>query len=177
MNDKQIECFLETGKHLSFTKAAQNLYLPQPAVSRYIAALEQELGVTLFVRENSRNISLSDEGIKELSTYWKDKEKLLRPYPECAFSPCCEKRCNYECRLLAREIARRLFKNVPQNTMDSEPIKKIFSQFTNLLQSELNDEPYSQELKICTKMHFWRKIKYETQLKVTEKAIEQSMLK
>jgi len=62
MNDKQIECFLETGKHLSFTKAAQNLYLPQPAVSRYIAALEQELGVTLFVRENSRNISFSDEG-------------------------------------------------------------------------------------------------------------------
>lgn len=62
MNDKQIECFLETGKHLSFTKAAQNLYLPQPAVSRYISALEEELGVELFIRENSRNISLSDEG-------------------------------------------------------------------------------------------------------------------
>ena len=62
MNDKQIECFLETGKYLSFTKAAQNLYLPQPAVSRYISALEQELGVALFIRENSRNISLSDEG-------------------------------------------------------------------------------------------------------------------
>ncbi len=62
MNDKQIECFIETGKHLSFTKAAQNLYLPQPAVSRYISALEEELGVTLFIRENSRHISLSDEG-------------------------------------------------------------------------------------------------------------------
>ena len=62
MNDKQIECFLETGKYLSFTKAAQNLYLPQPAVSRYISALEQELGTTLFVRENSRNIALSEPG-------------------------------------------------------------------------------------------------------------------
>ena len=62
MNEKQIECFLEAGKHLNFTKAAQNLYLPQPAVSRYISALEQELGVSLFNRENSRNISLSDEG-------------------------------------------------------------------------------------------------------------------
>ena len=62
MNDKQIECFLETGKHLSFTKAAQNLFLPQPAVSRYISALEEELGVELFVRENSRNISLSEAG-------------------------------------------------------------------------------------------------------------------
>lgn len=62
MTDKQIECFLETGKYQSFTKAAQNLYLPQPAVSRYISALEQELGVSLFIRENSRNISLSEEG-------------------------------------------------------------------------------------------------------------------
>ncbi len=62
MNDKQIECFLETGKYLSFTKAAQNLYLPQPAVSRYISALENELGCTLFIRENSRNISLSEAG-------------------------------------------------------------------------------------------------------------------
>ena len=62
MNDKQIECFLEAGKYLNFTKAAQNLYLPQPAVSRYISGLEDELGVTLFIRENSRNISLSDEG-------------------------------------------------------------------------------------------------------------------
>ncbi len=62
MNDKQIECFLEAGKNLNFTKAAQNLYLPQPAVSRYISALEQELGVSLFIRENSRNIALSDEG-------------------------------------------------------------------------------------------------------------------
>ncbi|WP_033152730.1 LysR family transcriptional regulator [Pseudobutyrivibrio ruminis] len=62
MNDKQIECFLQTAKHLSFTKAAQNLYLPQPAVSRYISALEEELGVDLFIRENSRHISLSDEG-------------------------------------------------------------------------------------------------------------------
>ncbi len=62
MNEKQIECFLETGKYLSFTKAAQNLYLPQPAVSRYISALEEELGTTLFIRENSRNISLSESG-------------------------------------------------------------------------------------------------------------------
>ncbi len=31
-------------------------------MSRYISALEQELGTTLFVRENSRNIALSESG-------------------------------------------------------------------------------------------------------------------
>ena len=42
---------------MNFTKAAEKLYIPQPAVSRYIAALEKELGVALFARESSRSIS------------------------------------------------------------------------------------------------------------------------
>ena len=62
MNSRQIECFLEVGKLLNFTKAAQNLYLPQPAVSRYISALEKELETELFIRENNRKIRLSEDG-------------------------------------------------------------------------------------------------------------------
>ena len=62
MNNRQIECFLEAGKRLNFTKAAENLYLPQPAVSRYIASLEDELETKLFIRENSRKVALSDDG-------------------------------------------------------------------------------------------------------------------
>lgn len=53
---------METGKFLNFTKAAESLYLPQPAVSRYISALEKELGTTLFIRESNRKITLSDAG-------------------------------------------------------------------------------------------------------------------
>lgn len=62
MNDRQIECFLEAGRLLNFTKAAQNLTLPQPAVSRYISSLESELGVSLFVRESNRKVVLSEAG-------------------------------------------------------------------------------------------------------------------
>ncbi|MBQ9663544.1 MAG: LysR family transcriptional regulator [Oscillospiraceae bacterium] len=62
MNSRQIECFLEAGKLLNFTKAAENLMLPQPAVSRYISSLEEELGAKLFVRESSRRILLSEAG-------------------------------------------------------------------------------------------------------------------
>ncbi len=62
MNSRQIECFLETARELNFTKAAENLYLPQPAVSRYIAGLESELGTELFIRENNRKIYLSEHG-------------------------------------------------------------------------------------------------------------------
>lgn len=62
MNSRQIECFLVTAKLLNFTKAAETLYLPQPAVSRYISSLEKELGAELFLRENNRKVMLSDAG-------------------------------------------------------------------------------------------------------------------
>ena len=125
---------------------------------------------------NQISISLSDDGIKQLSTYWSDKQDRLRPYPECAFAPCCEKCCDYNRRLLAREVARRIFrKGVPMNAKDTEPVKKVFSKFTQLIQEELNDEPFSQELRSCVKVHFWRKLKYETRLRIRSANIEQSI--
>ena len=125
---------------------------------------------------NQISISLSDDGIKQLSTYWSDKQDRLRPYPECAFAPCCEKCCDYNRRLLAREVARRIFrKGVPMNAKDTEPVKKVFSKFTQLIQEELNDEPFSQEPRSCVKVHFWRKLKYETRLRIRSANIEQSI--
>lgn len=50
MNDLQIEYFLATAENLSFTKTANEKYVSQPAVSKQISALEEELGVELFER-------------------------------------------------------------------------------------------------------------------------------
>jgi len=57
----QLRCFAEAAKCLNFGKAAKELYMSQPAVSQHIAALEQELGVKLFVRAG-KNIRLSAAG-------------------------------------------------------------------------------------------------------------------
>ena len=62
MNDRQIECFLEAARLLNFTRAAENMTLPQPAVSRYISSLEEELGAKLFVRESNRKVRLTEAG-------------------------------------------------------------------------------------------------------------------
>lgn len=62
MNSRQIECFVEVARQLNFSKAADKLYLPQPAVSRYISSLEEELGMQLFDRESKRRIRLTKEG-------------------------------------------------------------------------------------------------------------------
>lgn len=61
MTSRQIECFLTVVKNMSFSKAADELFISQPSVSRYIRELEEELGVRLFIRGN-KFIALSEEG-------------------------------------------------------------------------------------------------------------------
>ena len=84
MNSRQIQCLLEIGKELNFTKAAQNLFLTQPAVSRYITSLEEELGTSLFIREGSRKIVLTEAGhtyynfFLRFSTEFQDIEEQIR---------------------------------------------------------------------------------------------------
>jgi DNA-binding transcriptional LysR family regulator len=48
-------------RHRSFTKAAEELYLAQSAISQQIRRLERELGVEVF-RRNSRSVELTAEG-------------------------------------------------------------------------------------------------------------------
>lgn len=76
MNDRQIECFLEAGRLLYFTRAAENLLLPQPAVSRYISSLEQELGVKLFLRQSSRKVLLTEEGKAYYNLFLRTSQEL-----------------------------------------------------------------------------------------------------
>ena len=57
----QLEAFEAAARHLSFTRAADELALTQSAVSRQIAALESFFGVPLFQRLH-RALRLSDAG-------------------------------------------------------------------------------------------------------------------
>lgn len=50
-------------RHLSFTRAANELCLTQSAISRQVQALEAALGVTLFVRR-VRSLALTPEGAR-----------------------------------------------------------------------------------------------------------------
>lgn len=128
--------------------------------------------------ENNISISLSDEGIKELSTYWKNREKQLRPYPQCQCVSCCSQTCDYSRRILAREIARRIYvKNFKVDSTDFEIVKNVFKQISKLVKFELNDEPFTPELLSCVKVHLWRRIKYNTKIKVTDALIENSLKK
>lgn len=62
MELRLLRYFLTIAKEQSFTKAAEQLHITQPTLSRQIAAFEEDLGITLFIR-NGKKISLTDEGI------------------------------------------------------------------------------------------------------------------
>lgn len=57
----ELQAFDATARHLSFTKAAIELFVTQGAVSRHVANLEAYLGVALFIRQNNA-ITLTEEG-------------------------------------------------------------------------------------------------------------------
>lgn len=44
MNQRQIESFLAVAETGNFTRAAERLYISQPAVSKQVLSLEEELG-------------------------------------------------------------------------------------------------------------------------------------
>lgn len=61
LSEQWVICFLEVAKLESFTKAADELYLTQQAVSKHVKRLEEELGHELFSR-TTRKLELTDAG-------------------------------------------------------------------------------------------------------------------
>ncbi|MDQ1363240.1 MAG: Transcriptional regulator, LysR family [Pseudomonadota bacterium] len=62
MNIQNLSAFIHVSETGSFSKAAERLYLTQPAVSKRISALETELDVKLFDRIG-KSVQLTEAGI------------------------------------------------------------------------------------------------------------------
>lgn len=63
MELRELRTFLRVADDGSVSRAASRLHLTQPALSRHIRSLEDELGVALFVR-TGRGLVLSDAGVR-----------------------------------------------------------------------------------------------------------------
>lgn len=65
MADRRLQVFHAVAKHLSFTKAAEALFMTQPAVTFQIRQLEEHFDTRLFDRAHGR-ISLTPAGVMAL---------------------------------------------------------------------------------------------------------------
>jgi DNA-binding transcriptional LysR family regulator len=70
------EVFFEVAKQLSFSKAAEILFISQPAISRHIKSLEEHYHISLFERKGN-SILLTEEG-KVLFDYLEKATELQR---------------------------------------------------------------------------------------------------
>lgn len=61
MDINQLNAFVEVAHHQSFSLAAEALFITQPAISKRITQLENELGTALFNRIN-RKVTLTEAG-------------------------------------------------------------------------------------------------------------------
>ena len=67
MISNNLKVFVQVAEKGSFTGAANTLYISQPAVSRAVKALEDELEVKLFCRDRRNGLILTEAGKKILS--------------------------------------------------------------------------------------------------------------
>ncbi len=57
-----LNYFLTVAREKTISRAADVLHLSQPTLSKQLKELEEELGVTLFIRGN-RSITLTEDGL------------------------------------------------------------------------------------------------------------------
>ena len=62
MEIRVLKYFLMVAREENITRAASLLHITQPTLSRQLIQLEEELGVTLFLR-NKHRITLTEDGM------------------------------------------------------------------------------------------------------------------
>jgi LysR family transcriptional regulator of beta-lactamase len=76
-----LRAFESAARHLSFTRAGDELCVSQTAISHQVKGLEQRLGVALFRRSN-RGLKLTDEGVALAPTLFEAFDAIDRLFEQ-----------------------------------------------------------------------------------------------
>lgn len=121
MLENKILTFMTVAHLKSYTKAAEKLYISQPAVSQQIKALEDELDVKLFTYQN-RNLTLTSAG-KKLLSFAESIQSQTKKLNALLKDPHAKNRLSFAATLsisdaLMPKIITNIVKNKPEINID-----------------------------------------------------------
>lgn len=158
MNIVQMRYAVEIEKTRSISKAAENLFMAQPNLSRSIKELEEDLGITIFIR-TSKGISLTPDGeeflslakkiisqVEEIEAIYKGDRKKKQHFSVCV------PRASY-ISFAFSEFAKRISTDVPaeisyKETNSMRSIDNVLKESYNLaiVRYQTNFERYFRSL-------------------------------
>lgn len=118
MTESEINAFLSVIKNGTLSGAAADLYLSQPALSRRLASLEEELGCTLIVRrKGQRYIELTREGkaFISLAQRWQSLLSESSSLASAAATPALRMGCvGSVCNILLQPVFQQFLLQYPE---------------------------------------------------------------
>lgn len=126
-------------------------------------------------KRDSIRLNVSDEEIFERSVYWKDKQKRLIPYKECACTDCSE--CSFQIRADAEYFAEKILDKALPKINSKKTLLGYTVKVPDLLAKTLPkySEEDAKKLCSCVKVKFIRKaalnLPYEVSLKELKQLI------
>lgn len=96
MDTKQLAYFIAVAKYRNFSRAAEEYFISQPAISHQIKMLERELDTELFVR-NTKKVTLTESGVlflEEAKTIFNSVERAKKKIASAKHQPCVLRICH-----------------------------------------------------------------------------------
>mgnify|MGYP002623519073 FL=1 len=139
----------------------------------YYSQLESpQLVITEDVREKEGiRLSVSNVEVANRETYWKQHQKLLKPYKECEACLLCKEGCQFKTRADAEYIANSAFERYRGEIKGDDDFRKVVYHLPEIMKKEF--EKYIGEdrlrIQICSRIKLLRKIQLELPVKISEK--------
>lgn len=138
----------------------------------YYSKLETpQMIMTEDIREKERiRLSVSDSEVASKSTYWDNRQELLKPYSECLYCDSCKAGCDFKVRSNAEYIANSAFEKYRSKIQNSEVYKSCIFHMPRLMAKEF--EKYTEldvlRLQQCSRIKLLRKMELELPVSMTD---------
>ena len=139
----------------------------------------EEVVIPDYRLQHQINVTITDDHVRKLSTYWIGKEEKLKPFPDCYRNCFCGKTCRLREREIASNVSRKIFNKYFTDKSDDETLlRKVLLGLVNESNSVLNSKVVlTKQLFYCIKIQLLRQIKYGTGIVLTKQLIEETFAK